>query len=46
MVSSAHAVCAKGLYIAMISTTVETETPSKEIAPALEILGHVLEMFE
>lgn len=27
MVSSAHAVCAKGLYIAIVSTTVETKDP-------------------
>ena len=45
MVSSAHAVCAKGLYIAMISTTVETDKPELEIRPALELLGDVLEMF-
>ena len=46
MVSSAHAVCAKGLYIAMISTEVETSNPQMEIQPALEILGDVLEMFD
>lgn len=45
MVSSAHAVCAKGLFIAMISTTVETTNPELEIKPALELLGDVLEMF-
>ena len=45
MVSSAHAVCAKGLFIAMISTAVETENAELEIKPALEILGDVLEMF-
>ena len=45
MVSSAHAVCAKGLFIAMISTTVETQNPELEIKPALEMLGDVLEMF-
>lgn len=45
MVSSAHAVCAKGLYIAMISTTVETTNPESEIKPALDLLGDVLEMF-
>lgn len=45
MVSSAHAVCAKGLYIAMISTTVETDKPELEIKPALELLGDVIEMF-
>ena len=45
MVSSAHAVCAKGLYIAMISTGVETQNAELEIKPALEMLGDVLEMF-
>jgi len=45
MVSSAHAVCAKGLFIAMIATTVETANPELEIKPALEMLGDVLEMF-
>ncbi len=46
MVSSAHAVCAKGLYIAMIATTVETNNPQLEIKPALELLGDILEMFD
>ena len=45
MVSYTHAVCAKGLYIAMISTTVETDKPELEIRPALDLLGGVLEMF-
>ena len=45
MVSSTHAVCAKGLFIAMISTTVETDKPELEIKPALDLLGNVLEMF-
>ena len=45
MVSSAHAVCAKGLYIAMISTTVETDKPELEIRPAIDLLGDILEMF-
>jgi len=45
MVSSAHAVCAKGLYIAMISTTVETDKPELGIKPARGLLGDVLEMF-
>lgn len=44
-VSSNHAVCAKGLYIAMISTTVETDKPELEIRPALDLIGDVLEMF-
>jgi Rab GDP dissociation inhibitor len=45
MVSSSHAVCAKGLYIAMISTKVETDKPELEIRPALDLLGEILEMF-
>lgn len=45
MVSSAHAVCAKGLYIAIVSTTVETKDPEKEIQPAIELLGQPLEIF-
>ena len=45
MVSHAHAICAKGLYIAMISTTVETDKPELEIRPALDLLGPVIEMF-
>lgn len=45
MVSSDHAVCAKGLYIAIISTTVETQNPEAEIDPALKLLGNVKEMF-
>jgi len=45
MVSSAHAVCANGLRIAIISTTVETNDPESEIEPAIALLGGVLEMF-
>jgi Rab GDP dissociation inhibitor len=45
MVSNAHAVCAKDLYIAIVSCTVETNEPLKEIQPALDLLGPVLEMF-
>jgi Rab GDP dissociation inhibitor len=45
MVSFAHAVCAKDLYIAIISATVETNKPEEEIAPARELLGSIREMF-
>ena len=45
MVSSAHAVCAKGLFIAIVSTTVETKDPEKEIQPAIDLLGGCLEVF-
>jgi len=44
-VSSTHAVCAQGLKIAIISATVETDDPEKEIAPAVDLLGGSLEMF-
>jgi len=42
MVSSAHAVCAKGLFIAIVSTTVVTKDPEKEIQPAIDFLGGCL----
>lgn len=45
MVSHAHAVCADGLYIVIVSTNVETDDPKTEIAPALELLGEIKEMF-
>ncbi|CAI2368842.1 unnamed protein product [Moneuplotes crassus] len=45
MVSGGHAVCAQGLYVAMVSTIVETDDPESEIEPALALLGDVLEQF-
>jgi len=45
MVSAAHAVCPKDIYIAMISTNVETTNPEAEIQPALKLLGPIKEMF-
>jgi Rab GDP dissociation inhibitor len=45
MVSHAHAVCAKDLYIVIISATVETSEPENEIKPAIDLLGGVREMF-
>lgn len=45
MVSSAHAVCAKGLYVAIVSTTVETKNPEEELQPGLDLLGEILERF-
>ena len=41
-----HAVCAKGIYIAIASTTVETADPLAELAPAIDLLGDVLERFD
>ncbi len=45
MVSSSHAICAKGLYVAIVSTTVETDDPEAEIQPGLDLLGDILEQF-
>jgi Rab GDP dissociation inhibitor len=45
MVSSAHAVCAKGLYVAIVSTTVETKNPEAELQPGFDLLGDILEKF-
>ena len=45
MVSYSHLICAKGIYVAIISTTVETENPESEIEPAVLLLGDILEMF-
>ncbi len=45
MVSAAHAVCSKGLYVAIVSTTVETKNPAAELQPGLDLLGDILEQF-
>ena len=45
-VSFDHVVCAKGIYIAIASTTVATEDPQAELAPAIDLLGDVLERFD
>lgn len=45
MVSNSHLICSKGMCVAIISATVETENPEEEIAPAVSLLGDVLEMF-
>jgi len=41
MVSYTHQVAAKGWFIAMVSTTVETNNPEAEIKPALDLLGPI-----
>jgi len=43
--SYAHNVCAKGKYLAFVSTTVETANPHLEIEPGLRLLGHIDEKF-
>ena len=41
MVSSTHNVCAKDIYIAIVSTVVETDKPELEIQPGLQLLGPI-----
>ena len=41
MISYAHNVAAQGKYVAIISTTVETNDPEKEIKPAMDLLEPV-----
>ena len=41
MVSNSHMVAAKNKYIAIVSTTVETNRPQEEIKPALKLLGPI-----
>jgi len=45
MVSYSHLICAKGIYVAMVSTTVESSDPTAEIQPALDLLGAILDIF-
>lgn len=45
MVSASHSVCPKDLFLAMISTNVETTSPESEINPALELLHPIKETF-
>ena len=41
MVSHTHNVCAKDIYVAIVSTIVETSTPELEIIPGLSLLGPI-----
>jgi len=43
MVSSTHNVCAKDVYVAIVSTIVETNNPEAEIEPGLKLLGPVFD---
>jgi len=45
VISSAHNVCPKGKYIAIASTTVETDHPEAELQPAFSIMGNIIEKF-
>jgi Rab GDP dissociation inhibitor len=45
VVSYTHQVAAKGWFIAMVSTTVETNNPEIEIKPGLDLLGIIRQKF-
>jgi len=45
VVSSSHNVAPEGKFIAMVSTTVETNNPENETASGIALLGPVLEKF-
>eukprot|EP00922_Rhytidocystis_sp_ex-Travisia-forbesii_P064642 GHVS01096022.1.p1 GENE.GHVS01096022.1~~GHVS01096022.1.p1 ORF type:complete len:454 (+),score=64.75 GHVS01096022.1:53-1414(+) len=45
LVSATHGVAAKGKFIALVSTTVETDRPDIEIKPALDLLGPIQDTF-
>lgn len=44
-VSASHNVAAKDVWIAMVSTIVETSVPEREILPGLQLLGSVVDKF-
>ena len=45
MVSSVHCISKKDYYVAIVSTTVETNNPEQEIEPALNLIGKIKEKF-
>ncbi|XP_029906567.1 rab GDP dissociation inhibitor beta isoform X2 [Myripristis murdjan] len=45
LVSYSHNVCADGMYIATVSTTIETSNPEKEVRPALELIEPITQKF-
>nr|QBH73826.1 rab gdp-dissociation inhibitor [Liposcelis bostrychophila] len=45
LVSYTHQVAAKGWFVAMVSTTVETSNPEIEIKPGLDLLGPIRQKF-
>jgi Rab GDP dissociation inhibitor len=46
VVSHAHMVAAKGMYVAIVSTVVETENPLAEIEVGVNLLGPYLDRFD
>jgi Rab GDP dissociation inhibitor len=46
VVSASHMVAARGWFIAIVSTTVETSNPFAELTPGLNLLGPIAERFD
>ncbi|KAI7898197.1 GDP dissociation inhibitor [Cokeromyces recurvatus] len=44
-VSNTHSVCPKDMYLAIVSTIVETENPEEEIKAGLDLLGDIYKKF-
>lgn len=44
VVSSAHNVCSKGHYLAIISTIIETDKPHIELEPAFKVIGPTIDV--
>jgi len=44
-VSHAHAVCANGVYIAIVCTKVETSNPESEVESGIKLLGPIMQRF-
>ena len=40
-VSTSHHVCPQQYYVAMVSTTVETDNPEAELKPGLDVLAPI-----
>lgn len=45
VMSGENGICAKGKYVAIVSTQIETANPTSEIHPALKLLGNALHIF-
>ncbi|KPP60405.1 hypothetical protein Z043_121600 [Scleropages formosus] len=45
MVSYAHNIAPEGKYVAVVSTTVETSNPEREVQPGLELLEPIVQKF-
>jgi len=45
MVSSVHCISKKDYYVAIVSTTVETNNPEQEVEVALNMVGKIKEKF-